>query len=866
MVRSRHVEAATTQGRNGQKAPPRQSRRQPPRAEGALEVPSSASPSHDFGAISVEAGSRLSGAERARIEARLRTGVPDIRLHRGPAADRAAAALGAEAFTIGTDVVLGARAGERVLVHEVAHAVQQSNAPATSRARIRRTDPEGPEEREADAASLGLARPHPAASLAFAAAAPPFPRSRTFKELWPEFVRAQAGFDLAKATELAKELANAPRDFDDLLDHGIAVVAWLERNGEPQLASRMLDDIRDAWEIHSSIIGGTLPSHAVLSWAASDPATLISLGKEAAQAGKHQDAFHLFGVANVLLSIYALRATEQRSKVLQLQSIEDEEFVKEPGGKARRDALLAALFLPRLIGRTAQYTDLKGLYDEMREIYGAYSALEREALARGDAAAAADARTKSDELHKELRDKYTVGQVQPPGSITQEVLNPVELTEVTLTETRKGPGLKMHGANDAETELTQLPGLPSPREVGDNVQIQNIGALQSALMAQTDFQAELAREPEIRKAFRNEVIDLNDTSKRQRAWRIMYGAFAKEGPGALGKLMALVGRYLKAYTIHTMYNIRDWGVSYLDSPLPTDLAGRAEKDCGVYALTVAWDVFETVKRADSKLEVDFRLTTMLEHVTLVITDKAASEFYVVNNDQVSGPHKGDPLEQVAPQYRGVRGLDYTVGPAVSVELGTTKQAESTFHDEVWRRYLAAVDWGLKLDIPKDVAALEKKDPAAFEEKLLAIQKTRYEQFYAGQELFDKKVKELDPLVTKLAPVAGDPAKLAPALDPVVDLAGQLAVLFTNLGPSAGVVAGSARTQALLPKQAEFLFTQEPGHAVHPIARVGLAVLHLKAIGGTTTVKEDAIVAFCDAIPTLEAQLDAYRAAGAKGPF
>jgi hypothetical protein len=823
------------------------------------------------GAAALGPGEPLAGPERTRTEARLRTDAGGVRIHRGPEAERAAAGLGAQAFAVGQDVVLGGGADERVLAHEVAHAVQQSGAVPIRDAPLPRTSPGGPEERQADAASLGLERPAPGAKLALAAAPPaaqlPFTPDRTFKEIWPEFVRARADLELTKATDLAKALATAPFDFDDVLTHGIAVVAWLQRNGEPVLANRMLDEVRNVWMIHFVTIGSSLPSLNVLQWSDNDPGTLVGLGKEAARAGKHDDAFRLFGAANELLSFYALEATERRSTVLAEESVEDEKLLEESkDDPARRDAILSALFLPRLIARSFQYSSLKSLYDQMREIYGFYSVLEREALTAGDAKAAADARAKSDELHRELLEKYTWGGVQRAGPITQQVLEPVELTEVTLTETRKGPGLTMHGANDAETELTALPGLPSPKEIGNNVQVQNLGALQTALMAQTDFQAELAREPEIRKAFGNEPIDLNDTSKRQRAWRIMYGVFKTAGPGALGKLMALVGRYLKAYTIHTTYNIRDWGTSYLDSPLPTDLAGRAERDCGVYALTVAWDVYETVKRADSKLDVTFRLTTMLEHVTLVITDTAAGEHYVVNNDTVTGPHTGDPLEQVAPQYGAIRGLPYTVGPAVTVDLGSTKLPEKSFHDDAWRRYLAAVDWGLHLDVPADVRALEKTDPAKFEEKMLAIQKLRYEEFYARQELFDRKAKELDPLVTALGPLAADAAKLAPALDPLVERAGGLAVLFVQLGPRAGIDAGSEAARKLLPPKTQYLFTQEEGHAVHPITRVALAVLHVQALGGAPTAKGQAVVDFCDAVPQFKRQLDAYRAAGATGPF
>src|SRR5205823_13153591 len=108
--------------------------------------------------------------------------------------------------------------------------------------------------------------------------------------------------------------------------------------------------------------------------------------------------------------------------------------------------------------------------------------------------------------------------------------------------------------------------------------------------------------------------------------------------------------------------------------------------------------------------------------------------------------------------------------------------------------------------------------------------------------------------------------LATALDPLVDKAGALAVLFIRLGPSAGVVAGSAKSQALLPRQAQFLFTMEQGHTVHPIARVALGILHLKALGGTLTPKEDALAKFCAAVPMFKQQMDTYQAAGAMGKF
>jgi hypothetical protein len=865
-----------------------------PRGDGARPAAAepvsaeSAAPGHAFGHIAIHPGAPvptgggpLGGDLRTRMESRLGTRVGDVRLHHGPPAARAAGALGVPAFAVGPHVVLGPAADEHLLAHELAHTVQQAGAVAAD-ASLPRTDPGGPEERQAEAAARGLERPTPGAPLALAAApdaaagtagssppgpaaALPFPPSRRFGEIYPEFEKTRVMGKAADATVLAREAATAPYDMDDLLHHGIEVVDWLFDHGDTALAGRLLENVRSAWMIEFVSIGGQLPPKSTLTWSANDPGVLVHDGREAARAGNHALAFQLLGTANEILSFYALTMTEARIQ----QVLEDDEAEAELL-KTKDDpvtqAALTVFPLRRSTRRSFQYGDIRAVLDTMREIYGVYSALEREALEAGDAAAAAAARSQSAALHAELKAKYSWGGTQAPG-LTREVLHPVEIAEVSYTDTPKGPGLTLHGANHAETDLTQLPGLPSPKEVGNNVQVQNLGALQDALMAQTELQAELAREPEVRKAFGNQPVDLNDTKARQRAWGIMYGVYAKAGSAPLAALMALVGRYLKAYTIHTNYNVRDWGKSYLDTEMPTDLAGRAERDCGVYALTVAWDVYKTVKAGDPKLDVSFELTAMLEHVTLVIRDRKAGEHYMVNNDTVSGPHKGDPLEQVAPAYGAITGVPYTVGPAVTMGLGSTKDSPTKFHDDAWTRYKASADWGLHLDVPPDVLALKKTDPAAFGKRILEIQKARYEKFYQDQLAFDRGTKALDKRVdAELLPVAGDTAKLAPAVETLTDAAGPLAVLFIQLGPSVGVDAGSAASAALLPKQAQYLFTLDQGHTVHPLARLARAVLRVQAQGGTPTAKEQALVKFCETVPQFKAQLDAYRAAGATGPF
>jgi hypothetical protein len=84
-----------------------------------------------------QGGVPLSSADRAFYQPRLAHDLSAVRVHSGPAADLAAASVGARAFTVGPDIVLGAgqpgpstSAGRRLFAHELAHVVQQGHAPA----------------------------------------------------------------------------------------------------------------------------------------------------------------------------------------------------------------------------------------------------------------------------------------------------------------------------------------------------------------------------------------------------------------------------------------------------------------------------------------------------------------------------------------------------------------------------------------------------------------------------------------------------------------------------------------------------------------------------------------------------------------
>lgn len=91
-------------------------------------------------------GAPLDGATRAFMEPRLGVDLGGVRVHTGPLAERSAEAVGAQAYTVGRDIVFGAghfspasREGRRLLAHEVAHTIQQGSGGAAVQ---RQTRPE----------------------------------------------------------------------------------------------------------------------------------------------------------------------------------------------------------------------------------------------------------------------------------------------------------------------------------------------------------------------------------------------------------------------------------------------------------------------------------------------------------------------------------------------------------------------------------------------------------------------------------------------------------------------------------------------------------------------------------------------------
>jgi hypothetical protein len=105
-------------------------------------------------------GAPLDSGTRSTMESAFGTSFGDVRVHTDDRASKSAESVGANAYTVGSDVVFrggqfnpGTPAGQRTIAHELAHVVQQSQGPVDGTdtvGGIRVSDPSDRFERAAD--------------------------------------------------------------------------------------------------------------------------------------------------------------------------------------------------------------------------------------------------------------------------------------------------------------------------------------------------------------------------------------------------------------------------------------------------------------------------------------------------------------------------------------------------------------------------------------------------------------------------------------------------------------------------------------------------------------------------------------------
>jgi len=118
---------------------------------------------------------------------------------------------------------------------------------------------------------------------------------------------------------------------------------------------------------------------------------------------------------------------------------------------------------------------------------------------------------------------------------------------------------------------------------------------------------------------------------------------------ALSATVDVLRAYVSAFTMHTPYNIDEFGDNYLGRTFPRALTGQFIEDCGVYALKIAY----ALSLVRNKLGLIFRAVRLPVHLALVISfkDKDVTKgAFFVNNNMIT-PVQPSEMEMFARQWQ-----------------------------------------------------------------------------------------------------------------------------------------------------------------------------------------------------------------------
>lgn len=345
---------------------------------------------------------------------------------------------------------------------------------------------------------------------------------------------------------------------------------------------------------------------------------LLNEGRDLAAAGRHGEAMEILGHAFLLLQVDAERASNDRNAEIDADKQE-----------------------PHRIGlrRSVDYTRISQLYGWMRDLFSVYPNLARTLKAAGRTSDARLAERVGFRLRTRSREEFTLRDETVAGG---RLVGAAMVAEVEKVSTPEGEALRLEGRLGETTDLTELPGLKKVSDYDTYAeQSESLNTLTEQIGEQVDLIDALLDRPEIARAFPSGDIDMHDLNTRVKVWSILLQSLLGSGRDdkqALSLLMSLMQLYLSAFTVHTKYNIRDSGTPYLTSNLPEDLAGRAERDCGVYAMYAAYEVFMAA-RAAGRPKLDFSLVSVPGHVMLAIQMRGQDATWVVNNDSLGSQQR-----------------------------------------------------------------------------------------------------------------------------------------------------------------------------------------------------------------------------------
>lgn len=700
-------------------------------------------------------------------------------------------------YTSGSNVVFGegqyqpnTEKGRRLMAHELTHMVQQQHV-------ARQAVPEEPMDFET--------------------------RLNRVKELLDNNRLDEA---VALVPSLAMQM-NA----EQAIREGIPLAVRLARLAKFEAAQAVLREVESAWLLQYVLdptLATRIPYPEIPIFGSSDntPAALVETAEQLASAGNHNQAGRFFASAYYLIQQLIIVRTERRdTEIADLQAA--------LGIEAANSVLSG---INRLLFNV-QFTQY---YDYMRRIVSFYPQRVRIAIASGDRAA----ETANMQLQTTLLESIRRDFLLDGAAGSSLVL------ETTIPDAAAGNHPGIQGINAATEVITPLPGTPREDEVAQHPYYSiEMGKLLDTLTGQEDFLTDLMRHPEIIDAFGDvTAIDMNNTEHRIRVWSILYGVWGGTAD-AFGRVLDRVERYLKNYTLHTEYNIRDGGMPYFRSVMPTDMIGRAVRDCGVYAMMTAYEMYRMGIR--HRLDLRFRIVSSLDHVVLVMFETGQNQHFVLSNDTISGPFPGvqqeDIISSVATNFGIVSNSRYAITPAAGVDLGDTGMSRRRFESTAWQRYQDIQNWGLRMQ--------ESVGPDGEMEDQYERHYRELRSYGNGSERLFRLLNEVDRELAA-SDTSGQLNIINGRMDMLMNAAIFLTSLFDRLGRNADVVTPSRRVRALI-GQRQYIFTTGNEGQLHPLSRLGILLLRYQHMGGTLEALQQALLTWLRGVPMFADDLNSF---------
>lgn len=593
----------------------------------------------------VRSGGRpLSDSARNFLEPRLHADLGSLRVHDDRAADTLAGRINARAFTFGEDIFFrsgelrpSSDAGMRLLTHEVAHTLQApSNSQAAST--IRRTPAPG----GCSAADL--------------------PKDQLTKHDGDE--------RLAPFIDCPELVEKIPPE--QIVKHGPQIASLLLERGHTDVARRLLarmtgNQIPSAWKRDIQITPESVkPNHAN---------ALIEQAVTAALDHNHGLAMELLAVAYGLVQIGLF----QGSSILHQHP--DHSY------------------------------DFKDWQECLAMLFAIYPTLIRHNRRKGDSEQGKRYQAQWTKIRADLLNNHTIQETPVPKQIPgfaspargANDIEPIVLgtANATVPEVKSDEYTQfaVRGTDPNSTTEVVSPMTREQSQARESTLTDTMSSVAKDVAGQQNFLTELDAygNGAIRRAFPDRPPNLRDREERIQAWTSAYEALLPLETFAFRGLMDLIAKYLAVFTLHSSWNVTDSGKSYLSRDMPTDVAGRLLQDCGVYAMSVATEAFAAVKRS-AKGKLSSEIFVLPAHVIMVLFHETAGDFYVVSNDEISGPFKGTPTEmgkvwgEISRAFAGVIGSEDDpvkdiVAPVGRVKMGATDEfSEQDFNERYWDRY------------------------------------------------------------------------------------------------------------------------------------------------------------------------------------